>query len=29
MSAGELILNVVLFGLLIAAVCVLFMSRKQ
>lgn len=29
MSAGELILNVVLFGLPIAAVCVLFMSRKQ
>ena len=29
MSAGELILNVVLFGLLIAAVCVLFTSRKQ
>ena len=29
MSAGELILNVVLFGLFIAAVCVLFMSRKQ
>ena len=29
MSAGELLLNVVLFGLLIAAVCVLFMSREQ
>ena len=29
MSAGELILNVVLFGLHIAAVCELFKSRKQ
>ena len=29
MSAGELILNVVPFGLLIAVVCVLFMSRTQ
>lgn len=29
MSAGELLLNVVLFGLLIAALCVLFLSHKQ
>ena len=29
MSAGELLLNVVLFGLLIATLCVLFLSRKQ
>ena len=29
MSAGELLLNVVLFGLLIAVLCVLFLSRKQ
>ena len=28
MSAGELLLNVVLFGLLIATVCALYLSRK-